>query len=321
MMALGRLQSVCWLAWLCSAMVPPAWAAGDGSRTSMWIDLDEGEPKAYAAVLDDLAKARVIYLGERHTLQRHHEIQAKIIADLARKGVALVVALEQMESFQQPVLDRYNRGEIDFDALVKATDWSRRWHNCAQYGPVLEAARKARAPVIALSAKSEVIRKVARGGGVARLDPQTRKLLPADVQLCDPPYEKLLGLEMMIHMAATPERLRPMIEAQIARDEAMASALATYLTSKQGCGRTAVVLCGSGHVNYGLATADRVRRRMPGVIDRIVLMSESGDVRLSPEEKAASRSIEITHEQLRQINRPIADYLHVLSLSSPGGKP
>ena len=302
--------------WICALLgVRSAFAADDATRASVWIDVYDGEPVAYAAVIDDLASARVVYLGERHTVERHHAMQAKMIADLAQKGVPLVLALEQMESFQQPALDRYNRGEIDFDHLAEATGWSKRWHNYRQYRPALEAARKCHAPVVALSAKSETIRKVVRSGGVDRLDPDTRKELPAELHLHDPLYEKLLGLEIMVHVAATPERLRPMFEAQMARVEAMASGLAAYLGSEQGRGRTAVVLCGSGHVTYGLGTADRLRRRMPGIRDRIVLLSESGDVRLSPAEKAAARPVEITHQQLREIDRPIADYLYVVGLA------
>ena len=102
----------------------------------------------------------MVYLGERHTLERHHETQARLIADLAHGGDSSVVALEPLESSQQPAVDRFNRGEIDFDGLAAAIDWARRWSNFKQYRPVLEAARKAKAPVIGLSPGPEVIRSV-----------------------------------------------------------------------------------------------------------------------------------------------------------------
>ena len=284
------------------------------SGSSLWIDVYQGEPARYQEVLEDLATVRVVYLGERHTLQRHHQMQAEILTDLARKGLPLAVGLEQMESSQQPYLDRYNRGEIDFEQLAKATAWPKRWQNYQQYRPILEAARKWKAPVIALNAKPDTIRQIVRSGGIDRLAPETRKELPAKMQVEDSPYERLLSLQIMVHAAATPQTLRPMIEAQIARDEAMAEALATFLKSDQGRGRNAVVLCGSGHVAYGLGLPSRVRRRLPGIKDRIVLFSESGEVRLSPQEKSQSRAIEITHEQLRELHQPIADYLSVKPL-------
>ncbi len=294
-----------------------SWAAAThavAQRASLWIDVYQGEPAEYDEVLEDLATARAIYLGERHTLERHHQMQAKILTDLARKGLPLAVGLEQMESSQQSHLDRFNRGEIDFEQLAEATHWSKRWQNYQQYRPILEAARRWKAPIVALNAKSETIRQVVHSGGIDRLAPEARKELPAIVQVEDPPYEKLLSLQMKVHVAATSQTLRPMIEAQIARDEAMAEALATFLGSEQGRRRKVLVLCGAGHVAYGLGLPARVRRRVPGITDRIILFSESGEIRLSPEEKAQARAIEITHEQLRELSRPIADYLWVKPL-------
>ncbi|MGA2259701.1 MAG: ChaN family lipoprotein [Thermoguttaceae bacterium] len=294
-----------------------ALSATAADRPLLWIDACEGEPAEYAQIVDDLGTARVVYLGERHTLARHHDTQAKLIADLARGGASLVVALEPLETSQQPSVDRYNRGDIDFDGLAAAFGWAKRWPNYKQYRPVLEAARKAKAPVIGLSPSPEVIHAVVRAGGVDRLDSKLRKQLPADMDFKDPVYEKFLAAQLMVHMAASPERLRPMIEAQIARDEAMSAALADCLHSEAGRSRKAVVVCGTGHVAYGLGTPQRVRHRLGDSNDRIVVLAECGDVRLSPEEKAVARPVEITHEQLRQIGRPVADYLEV---ACPSGK-
>ena len=294
--------------------LPAAVPGGEPSgRVSLWIDVYRGEPLGYEDVVDDLAGAGVVYLGEYHTLQQHHDLQARILADLAQRGKPLVLGMEQLESFQQPVVDRFNRGELSFDQLAEAIQWSRRWPGYQQYQPIVEAARKFKVPLLGLNARAETIRQVARSGGIGRLDKKLRGELPAEIRLDDPLYRKLLGLQMMVHAAANPEMLRPMIEAQIARDEAMAETLCTFLKSEAGRGRAAVVVCGAGHVSYGLGTPARVRRRLPEIKERIVLLSESGDVVLSPQEKAAARPITITHEQLRQIERPIADYLHETS--------
>ena len=278
------------------------------------------KPVRYEEVLADLATARVVYLGERHTLERHHAMQASIVADLAGKGLPLALGLEQLDASQQSHLDRYNRGQLDFEQLAEATAWPKRWNNYAQYRPVVGGRAKHKAPVVALNARSETIRQVARSGGVERLPAEVRKELPAKMLLPDPPYEKLLRLQMMMHAAATPETLRPMIEAQIARDEAMAEAAAAFLKSPPGRGRTMIVLCGAGHVTYGQGLPTRVRQRLPEVKDRIVLFSESGEVRLSPEEKAQARPVEITHEQLRELRLPIADYLWIKPLDEPAGR-
>jgi len=291
-----------------------AWAGTEEGRCGLWIDLYFGEPIAQADMLADLAGARVVYLGERHTIDWHHQLQAQIVADLAQRGVRLVIGLESMEPSHQAALDRFHRKEIDIDQLAQTTDWARRWRNWQQYRPILELARRFEVPLIALNAPAQVIRQVARNGGVAKLDEQARRQLPAQMQLDDPPYAKLLSLQMMVHASASPERLRPMIEAQIARDEAMAAALTEYLQSSAGEGRTAVVICGAGHASYGLGMPSRVRRRMPEARQQIVLFSESGDVELSAEERAQAREFRIAHDDLRGIGRPIGDYLYAKAL-------
>jgi uncharacterized iron-regulated protein len=308
------IACVVWLLTLLAILPQAAIAAEEPGRRSLWIDVYRGEPLRYEEVLDDLAGVDVVYLGERHTIQKHHDLQTQLLTDLAKRGKPLVLALEQLESIQQPTIDRYNRGELSFDQLAEAVQWAKRWSNYEQYRMVVEAAQKLKIPVLALNARAETIRQVARGGGLDRLDPKTRAELPQEILLDDPLYRKLLNLQMMVHAAASEETLRPMVEAQIARDEAMASTLCSSLNSDAGRGRLAVVLCGSGHIAYGLGTPDRVRRRLPQLKDRVILLSESGDVVLSPQELKAARPITITHQQLRQINRPIADYLHETSL-------
>ena len=293
------------------ATASSAAANADGRNAEVWIDVYEGEPVSYESVLADLAEADVIYLGEYHTIARHHQIQERILTDLGQKVTPLAVGLEQIEAWRQPELDRYNRGEIDFDELAKAIDWAKSWSNYEQYRGVLEAARKLKAPVVGLNAKAEIIRQVARSGGVEKLPAEARKELPAEMQLQDPLYEKALSLELGVHAKAMPNMLRPMIEAQMARDESMAESIAAFKKSMEGQGRKMIVLCGAGHVARGQGTAARVRRRMPGVKDRIVVLAECGEQKLSPAEQAMASEAQITHEQLRELNQPIADYLCV----------
>jgi uncharacterized iron-regulated protein len=272
-------------------------------------------------VLDDLASAGVVYLGEFHTLTEHHAVQERILTDLAKRGKSLVLGMEQLESVHQPTIDRYNRGEIDFEQLAEAIKWGQNWGNYKEYKAIVEAARTFKIPVLALNARAATIRQVRMAGGVGRLDARLRSELPKEMQTDDPLYAKLLGLELMVHMAAGPNMLRPWIEAQIARDETMASTLCGFLKSEAGRGRTAMVICGNGHITYGLGTPARVRRRIPQIKDRIVLMSASGDVKLSSQEMKAARPVEVTHEQLRQIDRPIGDYLRVTSPRESEPKP
>lgn len=311
-----RAQHLASLLLVALVVHPSICPAEQAARCSLWVDPYRGEPLTYEQVVDDLATVRVVYLGEAHSLERHHKMQESILRDLAAKGKQLVLGLEQLERYQQPHLDRYNRGEIDFGKLVELTDWEERWHGYEQYKSLVEVARELQIPVLALNARAETVRQVFRSGGVDELDEPTRAELPDHMLLKDPPYERLLNLQLMVHMAVDEERLRPMREAQIARDETMAAVVADYLLSDAGKDRSAVVICGTGHAAYGHGIPTRVRRRIPGITDRIVVPSQSGDVELSESAMAATRDVEITHEQLRQVGRPIGDYLHVTTLNN-----
>ena len=190
---LTQWMAVAGLAGLALAMAVPAAGGDEPPRCSLWIDACQGEPLSYQGLLDDLAEVRVIYLGERHTLQRHHDLQAQIVADLTKRGVKLAVGLEQLEAFQQPQADEFNAGKLSVDQLAAAVGWGHRWPNWPQYRAVLEAARAAVVPIVALNARTETVRQVARGGGVDKLSADLRRQLPAVMQLDDPPYAKLLA--------------------------------------------------------------------------------------------------------------------------------
>ena len=79
-----------------------------------------------------------------------------------------------------------------------------------------------------------------------------------------------------------------------------------------------VVIAGNGHLNYGFGVPERVKR-LVDVTSRIILPSESGELQLSEAEKQQAVDIEISHEDVRFINRPIADYLSVIPIKPDDG--
>lgn len=302
---------------LCSFLFVGATSARAAASAEFWLDLAEGEEVSEQRVIDDLATAGVVYVGEAHTIARHHALQLHLLRQLAARGLPLVLCLEQLEARNQPVIDRYNRGEIDYDTLVRESDWAKKWKNYLDYRPLCEFAHANKIPLRALNAPAEVIRAVSRGGGLAKLPVEQRATLPKEIVTDDPAYERMMNLQLAVHMALDPAKLRSTFEAQVARDETMAENIAAG--RRDGAAdkpRTAFVIIGGGHVRYGQGTASRVRRRDPGIVERIVLMTESGQLEMSAADKAATREISITHADLREVARPPGDYLNVLPLSA-----
>ena len=299
----------------------PASAPSAQAKPEFWLDLVRGDEVSDQEVCDDLASAGAIFVGEAHTIARHHDMQLKLLQEIAARNLPLVLCLEQLEARDQPAIDRYNRGELDFAALAAEIGWAKKWSNYQDYRSLIEFAGQHRIPVRALNAPAEIIRAVSRGGGLAKLPADKRAQLPADIVLDDPPYERLTTAELAVHMALDPAKLRSVFEAQVARDETMAANIvaARHVDAPPDKPRTAFVIIGSGHMRYGLGTADRVRRRAPSIVERLVLLTESGQLLLSDVQKAQSRDVSISHSDLRAIGRPPADYLRVLPLADADG--
>ena len=159
-----------------------------------WLDLVSGEEVASPEVIADLAGAGVVFVGEAHSIQRHHAVQLQLLQDLFACGVPLVLCLEQLEARDQAAVDRYHRREIDFDALVGEIDWAQKWKNYADYRALCEFAHQHRIPIRALNAPADVIRAVSRGGGLALLPADQRSQLPDEVVTDYPVYERLMQL-------------------------------------------------------------------------------------------------------------------------------
>lgn len=177
---------------------------------------------------------------------------------------------------------------------------------------MLTLARKRHVPIVALNANDLLVRKVAHEG-LARLTESERREIPEGLEKINPLLDRLLRLRLRVHKAFEKESLDRIVLAQALRDATMAQTVSRFLDSPAGKGRLMLVIAGSGHVNYGFGIPERVRAHNR-LAYRIIMATESGELVLSKEERRESVPIEITHEELRFIHTPIADYLQALPL-------
>ncbi|MBI4962319.1 MAG: ChaN family lipoprotein [Desulfomonile tiedjei] len=290
------------------------------SSQPLLIDLLMGEPVPFQMFLDDISTARVVYLGELHTIARHHRLQTQVLEALADRGMQIALGMEMFSREQQPVLDKWQQGSHSVDNLIEELG-KERWTNLKDYAQVLTLARERKIPVIGLNARDSVVRKVAREG-IEGLTENELKELPPDLSEISPLNDRLLRLRLRVHKAFEAKSLDRVVLAQALRDATMAGAVAAYLGSPEGKDRLMVVIAGSGHINYGFGIPERVQK-LNGLPYRIILPTESGELVLSEEEKRQAMPVHITHEDLRFIRVPIADYLHVIPLKddSPASEP
>jgi uncharacterized iron-regulated protein len=278
---------------------------------SFIVDVYMGEPVTEETMLDDMATVKIIYLGEIHTIPRHHALEAKILRELSARNLKLALGMEMFSHEQQPVLDRWQKEREGISALIRALG-QEGWTNLKDYETLLTEARELNIPILGLNATDKLVKKVARKGLDGLTDAE-KKQIPGHMAGINPLYDRLLRLRLKVHRAFLGKGLDFIVEAQCVRDQTMAWNLSRYLELPGGKDRIMFVVAGSGHVNYGLGIPER-GHRMNGLPFRIIIPTESGQLKLSQEERRQSVPINISHTDLRYLQVPIADYLDVLPL-------
>jgi len=303
--------------WLLSALTFAAVLTMCSSTTALAdsepfiIDLYMGEPVPQDVMLDDLSTVRIVYIGEIHTIARHHELQAEILRGLSDRDVKLAVGMEMFPRENQPILDLWQTGNQSVADLIMELGTGH-WTNLQDYEKVLTLARERHAPIVGLNARDTLVRKVARGGLDGLTESEMREI-PEGVEKINPLQDRLLRLRLKVHKAFEKASLDRIVIAQALRDATMAETVSRFLDSSDGKNRLMLVIAGSGHVNYGFGIPERVQRRNP-LPYRVVMPTESGELLLTEAEKGQSVPVHITHEELRFITTPIADYFQAVPL-------
>ena len=238
----------------CATRCPfhPPFTAGErpsqGWKPGDIVNTGNGRAISFEALMDDLVKVRVVYVGETHTSVEDHRIQLEILKAAADRGASPVLAMEMFPREVQPVLDRYSDGLITEAEMLEEVDWNRVWgYPFELYKGLLSFAREEHLPILALNAPPEIVRKVARNG-LASLTPQERGQIAADFHLDDPRHRQYVLEEYEQHLKETIKDFETFYEAQLSWEETMAETLARELATLRD-GRQVLVLVGQGHVS------------------------------------------------------------------------
>jgi len=244
------------------ALLPTGTVATSDYPPETILRLPDRTPVSFDALLQALASARVIYVGEHHTNPHHHRLQRQILEGLAARG-AVALGMEMFARSVQPALDAWVAGELGEEAFLRAAGWEEEWGmNFALYRGLLLAARDRHLPVLALNAPREVIRTVARIG-LTQLGPEARAALAEEIAPASDPYLARLEASYAEHQRETPGGLAEFVEAQLAWDETMAEAVAAFLARPEAATARLLVVAGAEHVAFGDGIPARAARRLP----------------------------------------------------------
>ncbi len=301
MVSLRETLAALALIFLCSA----GKASGQG-----WVDLLAGDPVSDAHLFSDLQNARIIYLGEMHTAPSHHRIEERLLRALAAGNAPLSLFLEALDAKDAPILSRFLAGELSFEEFARKIDWPRRWSNYQDYRGLCLSAREKHVRVFGLDGPALLFHRIARQGWRS-VPPAERERLGLNQVRFDPLYQRLLQLFLPIHPGMGRSWQVQAAKAQEVRDDWMAERIAEALRKTRGRKERALVVCGAGHLRFGLGLPEHVASRL-SIPQRILLLApppERARASALPLARRPAPALPLSHAALAFVDRPLADYL------------
>jgi len=216
--------------------------------------LGEGE------LIEKMASARAIFVGEQHDNAHHHFVQTKVFELATGQSGATGLALEMLPVTHQAALDAFVAGKLDEAAFRKAVDWDETWgYSYGFFREMFERCRTLGFPAFALNAPRSLSRAVSQKG-IEGLDENERAALP---ELVAGPAEHREFVRQAYGTHSTrrfvERRFERFYRAQLLWDETMAESLGRAL-SGPGHPARVVVLAGEGHTRRS-AIPERLLRR------------------------------------------------------------
>lgn len=229
----------------------------------------------FESMLASTSSFDVLFLGEPHDDPATHRLEAATLEGLARRRANVVLAMEMFERDVQPLLDNYLSGSApERDFVAGSRPWPR---YSTDYRAMVEFARASKWPVIASDVPRRLASLVSRRGLKIILDSISatdRAFTAHDVTCPHDDYfarfaKTMAGMpshsgdsskDSAAEKAATIERI---YQAQCIKDETMGESVAKAYTAAPP-GALVVHVNGAFHSDYGLGTAERVKRRLPG---------------------------------------------------------
>ena len=243
------------------------------------------------AMLAELSRADVAFVGEQHNDPATHRIERAILEGVARRRENVIVAMEMFERDTQSSLDDYLSGRLTEEEFLKA---SRPWPNYPlDYRPLIEFSRAHGWKVIASNAPRPIASQVSKQGlDAARSGSEADRKLVAKEFSCpmDDYFKRFSEAMGKGHPSANEkpqddkqsdkkqdDERRSVIEkfyyAQCVKDETMAESIANAISANStgsqsnalGAQGSPLVIHFNGafHTDYRLGTAARAIRRLP----------------------------------------------------------
>ncbi len=204
-------------------------------------NLSEERQITFEELISKIKKHDIIFVGELHDVKEHHQRQLSIIKALNETGEDVAVGVEMLLAEDQPLIDRWLRGEVPDEEFIRLyyERWRMPW---SLYSAIFSYAKEEGIPVVGLNIPKEITSQVAREG-FSSLTPEQRKRIPASSCPVDEQYIEFIKKALKVH--STGRDLRYFCEAQKLWDISMAYYIVKFL--RMNPKYRMVVITGGGH--------------------------------------------------------------------------
>ena len=261
--------------------------------------------------------ADYILIGESHTNNCDHEVQARLLQALVDAGVFPVLGLEMLDVSIQDKVDEFNSGQIGAKELPDQIKWSEQWgYPFSLYAPLFELALENSLPVAALNLPRKILDQV-RSKGLKNLSEKNRSYLPEEVIPVSQEQKKSLKKVYKQHQEFLEDESGSSLErfmlVQSIWDTKMAEQARKW---QKKTDRPVLIITGVGHVEYDWGIAHRLKSLDPGA--RVVSVAPwRGTEKPDPKLADYVYFCPLTHKsRLGMQLRPLKGGIEVLNVDS-----
>jgi len=245
-----------------------------------------GHPLSDIELTHNLRQADYILIGETHTNPCDHQVQTEVIHRLQDQGLRVAVGLEMVPADMQPVLDRFNSGDLSLEELENALEWRRIWgHDFSLYEPVLAAVQEAGFSLHGLNVRKGLLRSL-RDKGRSGLSQEERESMPERIIPVPPEQKDFLLEHFEEHRTFMDDKAGQADQERFFLVQALWDTQMAVQARKvrRQTDLPVVILCGTGHAEYGWGIPYRLKALNPEA-SVLTIIPWRGDE--SPEDKAA----------------------------------
>lgn len=217
------------------------------------------KPHKLNEVVKEIAKSKIVFIGEKHTEFSSHLNQLKIIKEMYKKNKELAIGMEMFQKPYQKYLDSFIAGKISEKEMLKKTEYFKRWkYDYELYRPIILFAKKKQIPIIALNIDREITKKVV-SEGIDSLSDEQKEEIPKSINFENDEYKGQLKMIFGMHHSKRFKTFDEFYHAQLIWDESMASNIVKFM--KKNPNYSMAVLAGNGHIMHGHGIPSRIERR------------------------------------------------------------